>query len=37
MREYFEVAGILFCEAMIFYMTFKAVLSVLTFIWEKLK
>ena len=37
MIEYFEVVGVLFCEAMIFYFTFNAVLSVLTYIWEKIK
>lgn len=37
MTEYFEVAGILFCEIMIACLIFRAVLKTLTFIWEKLK
>ena len=37
MIEYFEIAGVLFCEIMIAYLTFRAVLKTLTFIWEKLK
>lgn len=37
MIEYFEVAGILFCEVMIFYFTFCAVYKTLKYIWEKLK
>lgn len=37
MTEYFEVVGILFCEIMIAYLTFRAVIKTLTLIWEKLK
>ncbi len=37
MIEYFIMVMVMFCEIMIFYLTFKAVLSVLTFIWRKIK
>lgn len=36
MIGYFEMSFILFVEVMLCYITFKAVLTVLTFIWGKI-